>query len=228
MRVNYVVAAVGDWNKDCFDRYVQSLDGDWNFVDTPEKLNELISEVTPRCIFFPHWRWIVPAHIVEKHECVCFHMTDVPYGRGGSPLQNLIVRGHKETKLTALRMVKELDAGPVYLKEPLSLDGSAEEIYHRASELTWRIIQQLVEGCITTIPQLGEPTFFKRRTPDQSEIPEGLTLDQVYDYIRMLDAPGYPKAFIRQAGKVVEFHKASYVDGDLTANVTIRNDNLET
>ncbi len=37
------------------------------------------------------------------------HMTDVPYGRGGSPLQNLIARGHTSTKLTAMRMTAEVD-----------------------------------------------------------------------------------------------------------------------
>ena len=41
-------------------------------------------------------------------------MTDVPYGRGGSPLQNLIVRGYSEIKLTVLQMVKAFDAGLVY------------------------------------------------------------------------------------------------------------------
>ncbi len=52
-------------------------------------------EFSPRYIFFPHWSWIIPKEIYEKFECVIFHMTDLPFGRGGSPLQNLIVRGHK-------------------------------------------------------------------------------------------------------------------------------------
>lgn len=30
---------------------------------------------------------------------------------GGAPLQNLIQRGHRDTMLTALRMVREMDAG---------------------------------------------------------------------------------------------------------------------
>jgi len=55
-------------------------------------------------------------------------MTDVPYGRGGSPLQNLIVRGHTETKLTALRCVRDLDADgypPAFLEtEHLRLEFS--------------------------------------------------------------------------------------------------------
>ena len=64
---------------------------------------------------------IYSKEIIKRFECVCFHMADVPYGRGGSPLQNLIARGHRETKLTALRMVEDFDAGPVYSKMPLCL-----------------------------------------------------------------------------------------------------------
>jgi methionyl-tRNA formyltransferase len=224
---NYIVAAVGSWNKSFFDCSTRDQSDNWYYADSPEQLDKMLLKVKPRYIFFPHWRWIVSESIVGRYECICFHMTDLPYGRGGSPLQNLIVRGYKETMLTALRMTGELDAGPIYLKEPLSLLGSAEEIYRRASELAWRMIRQLIAGSVVPVPQSGKPTYFKRRTPDQSEIPEGLTLDQVYDYIRMMDAPGYPKAFVRQSGKIIEFSKVGYVGGDLTASVTIRNDNLE-
>jgi len=37
--------------------------------------------------------WIILKEIFENYEIILFHMTDLPYGRGGSPLQNLIVRG---------------------------------------------------------------------------------------------------------------------------------------
>ena len=42
-------------------------------------------------------------------------MTDLPYGRGGSPSKS-IIRGLKTTKITAFKCVAEIDAGPVYLK----------------------------------------------------------------------------------------------------------------
>ena len=62
-------------------------------------------------------------------------MTDLPYGRGGSPLQNLIVRGKKDTMLSAIQVEKELDAGAIYMKMPLSLEGSAAQILRRASNI---------------------------------------------------------------------------------------------
>ena len=72
-------------------------------------------------------------------------MTDLPFGRGGSPLQNLIERGIYETKLSALRCCKELDGGDIYLKRPLSLWGTAEEIYLRAAELTKEMMIETVK-----------------------------------------------------------------------------------
>lgn len=62
-----------------------------------------LADFGPRYIFFPHWSWKIPVDIYERFECVIFHMTDLPFGRGGSPLQNLVVRGINETQLTALR-----------------------------------------------------------------------------------------------------------------------------
>ena len=52
----------------------------------------------------------------------------------------LIPRGHKSTKVTALRMNSEVDGGPVYKKEEMDLHGSAEEIYRRAGALCWQMI----------------------------------------------------------------------------------------
>lgn len=218
----YIVAAIGAWNKLAFDTIDKNSNGKWLFCNTPETLESLLIENNPQYIFFPHWRWIVPENIINNFECVCFHMTDVPYGRGGSPLQNLIVRGHKDTKLTALRMEKGLDSGPIYLQKPLSLAGSAHEIYQRATALTWDMIQEIIISEPTPVEQIGKPTLFKRRTPQESEIPNNLTLEQVYDYIRMLDAPDYPHAFLDIGAYRLTFQEASFDTDELKAHVTIR------
>jgi len=147
-------------------------------------------------------------------------MTNVPFGRGGSPLQNLISRGIMETKLTALKMVEQFDAGPVYLQETLSLHGTAEEIYERSSLLAAKMIEQIIQSDIDPKEQEGPVTIFKRRKPAQSEI-EVDNLDAVYDHIRMLDAEGYPKAFINYNGLKLEFSRACKYHGKIKCDVTI-------
>lgn len=170
--------------------------GHWQVCIDPGDLATLAAALPPRYVFFPHWSHIVPAAFLEQHECVCFHMTDVPYGRGGSPLQNLISRGHKETMLTALRMSSVLDAGPVYMKRPLDLSGTAEEIFRRAAALSIEMMANIVEVEPEPVPQSGDPVLFTRRVPAQSEIPSDGSFSMLYDHIRMMDAPGYPHAFV--------------------------------
>jgi methionyl-tRNA formyltransferase len=207
---NYIVCTVHQWN---VENYHENFGSEPNFylINNKDELTiEKVKSINPKYIFFPHWSWIVPNNILESFECVCFHMTDLPYGRGGSPLQNLIVRGVKETQISALRMTKVLDGGPVYLKEPLSLNGKAENIYKKASKKVFYLIKRIIETSPDPTPQQGEVVEFKRRTPDQSCIPENLSNEQFYDYIRMLDAPSYPRAFLEFGDKKLLFSDAEY------------------
>jgi methionyl-tRNA formyltransferase len=130
----YIVASTKPWHYDTFEARKAVVRGKWLYVRSTEELECAVRDNFPRFVFFLHWNWPVPRDIWGRHECVCFHMTDVPFGRGGSPLQNLIEMGYSDTVLTALQMIEEMDAGSVYAKRPLSLEGRAEEIYRRAGD----------------------------------------------------------------------------------------------
>lgn len=221
-RPSYLVVGSRPWNRRIYDEELQHLPGKWHYIGALVDLRvEAVHRLAPRYIFFLHWSWKVPEPIVEKYECVCFHMTDVPYGRGGSPLQNLIVRGHRHTKLTALRMTNEFDAGPVYSKEPMSLEGGAEEIYMRAGKLSAKMIQRIVRQEPQPVPQRGEIVTFRRRKPEESEVTSAKSLEELYDFIRMLDAEGYPRAFLEKAGFRFEFSRPALYDGRIVADVKI-------
>jgi methionyl-tRNA formyltransferase len=216
------VAGCKPWNQRLFDESLQSLPGRWFYVGSPSELSrERVRQIGPRYIFFLHWSWRVPEEIIDDYECICFHMTDLPYGRGGSPLQNLIVRGHRETMLTALRMSKEFDAGPIYVKEPLSLEGAAEEIYLRAGRVSARMIRQIVRREPSPKAQRGKAVVFKRRNPAESAIGHPPSIEELYDFIRMLDADGYPQAFLEHSGFRFEFCRAALYDGRINADVKI-------
>lgn len=218
----YIVAGCRPWNRRVFDEVIAGFPGNWFFArDRAELDGALATGIEPRYIFFLHWNWIVPELLLTKHDCVCFHMADVPYGRGGSPLQNLIVRGHRHTTLTALRMVRELDAGPVYLKRDLCIEGNAEEIYIRATYLSAEMIRFMIENEPAPEPQVGQPVEFARRKPVESQVPELPSLLNLYDFIRMLDATGYPAAFLQHAGYRYELKRANLYDGRIEASVTI-------
>lgn len=218
----YIVIGSKPWNERIYNETISKYPGTWHYFNSLEPLTEqFLSETKPRYIFFLHWSLLVPPQLYKNYECVCFHMTDVPFGRGGSPLQNLIALGLHTTKVSALRMNEYLDDGNVYYKKELSLKGNAEEIYIRATEVSAAIIRDMIYNEPHPVPQCGEKVIFKRRTPEQSELKQIKNLHHIYDYIRMLDAESYPHAFLVYEGFRFEFTRASLYEGKIISDVVI-------
>lgn len=220
----YLVATIKPWHVSAYQRRTPDFPGDWRIISEREELTvSNLESIGPRYVFFPHWSWKVPDEILKAAECVCFHMTDLPYGRGGSPLQNLILRGHGDTMVTALRMTSTLDEGAVYIKRPLSLEGRAQDIYERSADVIFDMISEIVETEPRPVEQEGEATIFDRRKPEQSLLPQEGGLRLLYDHIRMLDAETYPRAFLESGDYRLEFSDAELSDEDeLVARVRIR------
>ena len=100
MSEQYVVVGSHDWTDQIFDEVICSYPGTWTYINDPAVLTlETLSNIKPSLVFFLHWSLKVPSDITSNFECVGFHMTDLPYGRGGTPLQNLILRGHQNLSL---------------------------------------------------------------------------------------------------------------------------------
>lgn len=204
------------------DRLVARTGRSFVLISSPIELTvERLLSINPEFIFFPHWSHRIDASVFSRFDCVIFHMTDLPFGRGGSPLQNLIARGIYETRISALRCVEEMDAGPIYLKRPLSLYGSAEEIFLRASSVIEEMIVEMLASMPKPIPQEGLPTMFKRRKAEDGNLTTVQSLEQVFDLIRMLDAEGYPNAFLNIGPFKLEFTRASMKTGQVMADVRI-------
>ena len=125
--------------------------------------------------------------------------------------------------LKALRCGAGFDAGDIFIKQPLSLQGSAEEIFLRCDAVIGQIIEQIVCEEPAAIPQQGEPVISTRRTPYHSNLascPEG-DLSSWYDQIRMLDGEGYPQSFLEAHGTRLEFPRVSQRSDGFHADVKI-------
>ncbi|WP_282773561.1 formyltransferase family protein [Phaeodactylibacter xiamenensis] len=219
----YILLSAKSWHHEVFDNLIDRKGEDWYRISKKEDFSiSKLKEISPDRIFIPHWSYIIPAEIFQTFECIVFHMTDLPYGRGGSPLQNLIVRGHKETKISAIRVNEGIDTGKLYLKAPLSLLGTAQEIFLRSAEIIESMIKTIIENDPQPEEQRGEPVNFKRRKPEDGDISDLNDLDKVYDYIRMLDCEGYPPAFLETDKFRLHFSRATLkADKSIIADVRI-------
>ncbi|MDD5292057.1 MAG: methionyl-tRNA formyltransferase [Candidatus Omnitrophica bacterium] len=221
----YIIATIKPWNIDNARKFLLAKYGRNTLLLTNNKelTYKRIRKINPRYIFFPHWSWIIPDEIYKNYECVVFHMTDLPFGRGGSPLQNLIERGIYKTKITAIKVVKKLDAGPIYLKRSLALDGSAAQIFKKASQIVFKdMIPYIIKNEPIPAPQRGKVVKFKRRTPEMGNVRNLNSVRKIYDYIRMLDAESYPPAFLETSRLRIEFSDAKLRKYYVLANAKVR------
>ena len=65
------------------------------------------------------------------------HFSLLPRWRGASPVESAVLNGDAETGVTVMRLVKELDAGPLFCKRvlPLGKDDFAEELRISLAEI---------------------------------------------------------------------------------------------
>ena len=182
----------------------------------------------PDYIFFPHWSYKIKEEIYKNFNCIIFHMTNLPFGRGGSPLQNLLERKIYKTKISAIQCTHGLDTGDIYLQRNFDISyDSAKIIYLRAAEIMSEMIDEIIAINPIPKPQSGTVVSFNRRSASQSNILPLNDLEAVYNYIRMLDAPGYPKAFIKNNSLKYEFFDVEKIGNALLAKVEIKQENDE-
>ena len=211
----YLFCAYRNWSLKLYEKL---LDMDDNFVliKSPKKLtNSFVKKLNPEFIFFPDWSWIIPKKITDNYKCVCLHESNLPKFRGGSPLQNQIIRGITKTKTTAFFMSNGIDEGDIILQKNLSLKGKIEDIFLRMIENDFKIITKIISGKYTVKKQKGIPTLFKRRKPEESELKNlNFSKKYLYDFIRMLEDP-YPNAFIKSGKRKIIFKSVNLKDNKL-------------
>lgn len=209
----FVICAYRGWNLKLFKENISHLPHKFYLISGKDKLAiEYLKEIDPELIFFLDWSWIVPRNILAQYNCIGFHAASLPYFRGGSPIQNQIIRGVKNTKLTAFFMNAGIDTGDILLQEDLNLKGHLNDIFERISNLTYAMIKKIIRKEYTVKKQKGKGSYFKRRKSEESELKEGSfnkPLNFLYDFIRMLESP-YPNAFIKLGNKKIIFKEAEY------------------
>jgi len=227
----YLVCSEKIWNKNNYTKYFGN-NKRFMMVEEAQLLRTIVGHCEydqgfskPRMIFFPHWSHIIPKEIYENHECVMFHMTDLPQGRGREPLQWLIESGKQDTVISVFKCSEGIDSGPIYDRIPLSLGGCAEEIYNRCSDLIFKKIKQMVDTAEMGLKenlevQVGKPS--KCGDPTNEILLDAIyNLDEIYNKIRAWDSISYPKAYIDMDDFLFEFSNAILRHNCVEANVKI-------
>lgn len=193
----YLICAYRQWSLDLFENKFAKLENFCIISNRDHLTLGKIKEINPDIIFFLDWSWIIEPEIIDSFFCVGFHSAPLPEFRGGSPIQNQIIRGINNTKLTAFRMDRGIDTGNILLQKDLNLTGHLKDIFDRIASSMYDMIIDITKGEYAERKQEGKGSYFKRREPKESELTEESFKDEqyLYNFIRMLEDP-YPNAFM--------------------------------
>ena len=202
------------WSNIVFEDLKRQKNVNWTRVKSKDELKITLEELDPDWIFFFHWSHIVVEDIWKNFRCVTFHTSNLPHDKGGSPIQNQILKGIKSSRVNAIKMTGEIDAGPVYCSKSVTLQGSLTDIWLSIADQTKILIRNCTEKNLK--PNVQEISHIKpnqRRKTTSIPVNKINEIVELYDHIRMLDAEGYPNASVKIGKFLLKFSRAS-INGD--------------
>jgi methionyl-tRNA formyltransferase len=102
---------------------------------------------------------------IPRHGFVNVHGSLLPRYRGASPVQAALLAGDRETGIVTMKVVEELDAGPLYLEQRVEIgereDAGAlsQRLARAGADLLVETLAGLERGSLIPRPQLGTPSF---------------------------------------------------------------------
>ena len=101
----------------------------------PERPSE--AELDAETIVLVAYGALIPKDLLERHDWLNVHPSLLPRWRGAAPVERAIMAGDEETGVSVIRLVEELDAGPIGAQQafPIGPDDDAGAVFARAAEL---------------------------------------------------------------------------------------------
>lgn len=174
----------------------------------------------PTIAFYLSCLKIAPPEALAKARVnLVAHASDLPSGRGFSPIVWQILEGASVIPIRLIYADKEVDSGDIVLSDEISLDG-----HELNDEIRDRLGERIVEMCLRYLDaetpttgrrQEGEPTWYRRRRPRDSALDPSRTIADQFELLRVVDNDRYPAFFdFRGYRYILKIHKAGKTELD--------------
>lgn len=135
------------------------------------------------------------------------HESDLPYGKGFSPIQWQILEGKNKVTASLIEITEEIDAGDIIEQTEIFFDGTElyDEIREKQAKASIKLIKTFLENypAYSRKSQLGESTFFRRRNPEDSKLDINKTILENFCLMRINNNEGWPSYFIHNEKKYI-------------------------
>lgn len=194
-----IISDVSSWINDHLPHFTSTLQALGHTVTTAHSPADIQpADIT---LFLSCGQIVPPEKLALSKNNLVVHESDLPQGKGWSPLTWQILEGKHEIPVTLFEAAERVDSGVIYLQTTIKLQGHelVDELRKAQAEATFQLCKQFVldaEHLIANAKQQqGEESFYKRRTPKHSEIDPEKSLAEQFDLLRVVDNQRYPAFF---------------------------------
>jgi methionyl-tRNA formyltransferase len=140
------------------------------------------------------------------------HASLLPRWRGAAPVHRAVIAGDRETGVTIMRVVKELDAGAMFaaVTRPIDPDETSVDVERSLAELGADLLvvvaRAMAEGRAVEVPQdPSAVTYASKITKEEGAIDWALPAERIHNLVRGLQP--WPLVSTRVAGGRVLIHR---------------------
>ena len=158
--------------------------------------------------FFLGFEELVNIEVLDKHKNnLVIHESNLPKGKGMSPMTWQILEGKNEISITLFEMQKKLDSGNIYLQDIIEFSGLelVSEIRDKQAEYTFNLCKKFLDNYPKILEswkaQEGVESFYKVRKPEDSQLDFNKTIAEQFNLLRVVDNDKYPAFFEHQGEK---------------------------
>ena len=148
---------------------------------------------------------ITPSAVLARHRRnLVVHESDLPKGRGFSPLTWQVLEGLSAIVVCLFEASDAVDSGQIIYRDTLRFAGDEliDEMRTQLGEITLTLCKRFLAERLPPPgeQQEGPPTFYRRRTPEDSRLDPHKSIAEQFDLLRVVDNRRYP-AFFELRGK---------------------------
>ncbi|MBZ0159608.1 MAG: UDP-2,4-diacetamido-2,4,6-trideoxy-beta-L-altropyranose hydrolase [bacterium] len=173
------------------------------------------------CFYLSYSQIVDGATRVRYQHNLVVHASDLPCGRGMSPMTWLVLEGKDRIPVTLLEAADLVDSGDIYMQVRFELTGTEliDELRAAVTKATFHLCREFVDQFPTSaakrVPQKGNPTFYRRRFPKDSELNVAQSLATQFNLLRVVDNDHYPAWFNHKGSRyLLKIERADDSIGD--------------
>ena len=207
-----------------------------NFKD--DEILKTLKEINPDLIVVVAYGKILPKEVLDipKYGVINVHSSLLPKYRGAAPINAAIINGEKESGVSVMKVVEELDAGPVILSEKVAIDDMDnflslhDKLKNIGAKILMEACELIFENKANAIPQdESKATFVKPFKKEDGKIDWNNDRRKIFNMVRgmsplpcaytflneklfkIYEVEEYDKNYFGVNGEIVDFIKGKGV-----------------